>query len=141
MILAHLHRLRVFQSVAPPEFSYIYWEAVKGSTDTDFYVYCEFDITNAVKPNSVTAYVTIDGSTPSSSNNSNTASLSDTSTGNDGSTWDSAVVLNFSSSSVNINDVVKVLLVATNDGGSVDSVVVSLTVAVLGNNNTEYVYP
>ena len=141
MILAHLHRLRVLQSVKAPEFSYIYWEATKGATDTDFYVYCEFDIANADAPNSVTAYVTIDGSTPSTSNNSNTASLSDTSTGNDGSTWDSATALNFSNSSVNTNDVVKVLLVATNDGGSTDSVVVSLTVAVLGNNNTQYIYP
>lgn len=124
-----------------PEFTYIYWEATLGSPNTNFYVYCEFDVTNSDRPTSAVAYVTIDGSTPSSSNNETSATLSDTSAGSDGSTWDSSGVLGFNSSGVSISDVVKVLIVATNGKGTTDSVVVSLTVATIGNNNTEYTYP
>ena len=124
-----------------PEFTYIYWEATLGSPNTNFYVYCEFDVTNSDRPTSAVAYVTIDGSTPSSSNNETSATLSDTSAGSDGSTWDSSVAIGFNSSGVSTSDVVKVLIVATNDQGTTDSVVVSLTVATIGNNNTEYTYP
>lgn len=124
-----------------PDFDYIYWEANVGSPNTAFYVYCEFDLVNGDAPTSVTAYVTIDGTTPSSSNNVTSASLSDTSTGNDGSTWDSASSIGFSSSGVGISDVVKVIVLATNTGGTTTSPVVSLTITTLGNNNTENTAP
>lgn len=123
-----------------PEFSYIYWEATQ-STSTSFYVYCEFDVTNSDIPTSARAYVTVDGTTPSTTNFVKEAVLVDTSTGSNASTWDSSTQLGFSTSGVAINDDVKVLIVANNSKGDENSVVVTLTITALGNNNTEYIYP
>lgn len=123
-----------------PEFSYIYWEATQ-STSTSFYVYCEFDITNSDIPTSAKAYVTVDGTTPSTTNFVEEAVLVDTTTGSTAATWDSSTQLGFNTSGVSINDEVKVLIVANNSKGDENSVVVTLTIATLGNNNTEYIYP
>jgi len=123
-----------------PEFTYIYWEATV-STNTSFYVYCEFDVTNSDIPTSVFAYATTDGTTPTTSNYDSFAELTDTTTGSTAATWDSTTQLGFSASGVSVNDDVKVLLVAVNSKGDENSVVVTLTIGTLGNNNTEYVYP
>ena len=119
-------------------FDSIYWQATLGSPTTEFLVTCDFDITNFDIPTSVFAYVTIDGTTPTTSNYDSFAELTDTSTGDDGSSWSSSGYSGFSSNSVSLNDEVKVLLVAINSKGETNSEVVTLSIDNTGQNSIEW---
>lgn len=119
-------------------FDSIYWQATLGSPTTEFLVTCDFDITNFDIPTSVFAYVTIDGTTPTTSNYDVFAELTDTTTGSDGSSWSSSGYPGFSSNSVSLNDEVKVLLVAINSKGDKNSEVVTLSIDNTGQNSTEW---
>lgn len=121
-----------------PSFDSIYWQATLGSPTTEFLVTCNIDITNFDIPTTVLAYVTIDGTTPTTSNYDAFAELTDTSTGNDGSSWSSSGYSDFSSNSVSLNDEVKVLLVAINAKGEKNSEVVTLPIANTGQNSTAW---